>query len=589
MDDLYTKLDRWMSRWSIFETKTNVIGVSIYMTQKVGCVFSPLDKELVEMGLRLRSQKSGEHMIGNKPIGSLAIYSDRLYGYRRVGTEAHKSDSVWPYLLHPRELFGYVKRYHGSGSNFVWFGAIETILLTYLWTKTTFHQIYTGSDQKTADYYAERYFPRIFESYPYQHQLYGLLNVSSLNTLLIRFFISVKIIKRSIANRNGYKDIEISQLNGVFLASLKWPLRDWIKICFVSFYHYKVCKHGHTNRMSDARWRLERQAHLHAHPYSAETISQASSFEFICRENPIDFSKCYEFYGFDMNNRLPKWHYPGTNCRMDIVELSFIVWLTIIGTPLIIISILTLMIINLYIELAVLSANKFNSSLMDCIEQVPNLITSPKHLLRLFDAYILLAVQLPHHIEAATTYLDLGTLISRVRKLIGRLEEDLEMCKHYALLYHLKRENKDSHNLSSGSPEVDYFTNFRSEDGHKRHNPYVYGNISPHQRRQLNRSIEQSILMSETINNEFVALKKTITFYLDLLLIGGGFCIAVGTSAMIGAETNLIKLVVILSIVSCSGPLVVCSVLCMTIEALVSIHAKSNLSVRSKLIATHPK
>lgn len=228
--------------------------------------------------------------------------------------------------------------------------------------------------------------------------------------------------------------------------------------------------------------------------------------------------------------------------------------------------------IDLFIELAALSPQKFDSSLLDCFSQIPNLLTNPTHLLRLFDTYALVLVQLPHHVMAAITYLDMGTLISRIRKLNGLLQRDLDTCIDFARMYHFERPNETTAHLSVDSTRINDNKSHRIRDESQQdYLPNAYKNMNSNQKQALNESLGQSIYMARMINNEFNALKRTITAYLDLLLIGSGFGIAVAVSAFINAETRLIRLIIMLAIFSCSTPLVICSVFCMAVEAMVSM------------------
>lgn len=581
MERLYVKLDKWMSQWSVFETQTNPINLSAYLAQKVGYVYSPLIKELVQLGLKPKvSHKtaklnSAKLRFGDKPqttnTCSSNLHHIDHFGHFSSGI-AFDSDSVLPFLLQPQTLFKHVKRYHGSGNNFAWFGFIEIMLLSYLWTKTMFHQIVTGTNQEIADYYSQRNFPRVFESVPHQYQLYGLINSFCLYALILRLFITARLIKRSIVNRNGYKEIEMTQLNGGFLASLRWPIRDWVKVCFIAFNHYKICDKDYKRKCSLER-EAEKNAHLHVTPHPVENIQETGSLEFIFRENLIDFSKCYEFYGFDIEHKVPQWHYPLRNCRMDIWELSLLVWLTVLGTPAVVGSIGSMMLVDLYIELALLSEKKFDSTFMECVGELPNLLTRPSLLLRMFDVAILLVVQLPHLVEAATTYLDLITLISRIRKLNERFKVDLESCKHFALMYHSDNQQLEPANSRTDSNcSYPYSANQLELDFtcHQEHKTHIYGNMNTRQKHALNKSLKQSLNMAETISKEFISLKRTLTSYLDLLLIGSGFCLAVAASVVIGAETKLIRVISVFAISSCSGPLIISAVLCMVVESMVS-------------------
>lgn len=554
------------------------------MSQKVGCVFSPLDKELAEKSLRLsRSQSTHKQALENRPyrFSKPIIHPIKLKHESRKGSTP---DSIWPYLFKPHKLFKCIKQYHGSGSSFFWFGVVETVLLSYILGKTVFHLLYTEDNQEIADYYSERFFPRMYESFPYQYQLYPVIIVQSSMTLVVRLFVFARLVKRSIINRNGYKEIEMSQLNGAFIASLRWSMRDWIKLFFSSSWtHFKACRSKKVGRECDIDLKVEKQAHLYGQRLGSYSVLETNSFESLLEDNLIDFSKCYELYGFDTNFRNPKWHYPATNCRVDLWELSLIMFLIHTVTIGLSFVIVLLVLVGLFVELAVLSPNKFNSSFSDCIAQLPSLLMSPSHILRLSDQIILLISQMVHHIEASVTYTDLFSLMSRIRKLNERLQEDLDICRYYAYMQLLEDKKRGHERLSTEwiysrqqnqCLDQKFKDNFQVEQG-----AYVYGNMSPQQKLAVNRSLEQSLVMAKIVNNEFMAIKKSITSYMDMLVMSSGFCISVAFMVLMDAQTNLIAFAVSVAVSSFSGPLVFSSVLCMIIEQMVSNKVHSLMSI----------
>lgn len=281
----------------------------------------------------------------------------------------------------------------------------------------------------------------------------------------------------------------------------------------------------------------------------------------------MDFSKCYQFFELELDNNHRKgWHYPRDNCRMDLWEFSWVVATALLCIPLALLTLISAVCIGLIIELSAMSPKRFDSTLGDCFKQVPNFITNSKHLLRLMDTLIFISILFPHQVEAAVAYLNVTALLSRIRKLNERLQEDLDTC----LYLNRSTESNAARAAASKDPDSKSSAEFVPKitiDSIAKQGT----SISNAQKNALNRRLETNMLLAKTVNDEFKMLKKSTTTYLDLLLIAGGFCLAIQGSVLFSSESKVVQVVVAYCIFAAIFPLVMCSIFCMAVEIRVSM------------------
>lgn len=536
-----------LAQLKFFRLRINILHYAAILTHNIGFVFTPLSKELVKLSLteeeytRAKDFQSALLMSdGVSPVLQNIVLSN---GGLSLGYDKDESLHLAKYLTKPSELIHLVKRYHLVGNKCIISIFVQVSAALYLCTKMVFHSIYTRDDPELGNYYASHYFPRLFESYPDPYELYGVLGAQCFQVLIIRLYLVGRLLRKSILNQNGYREIEMSQLNGMFVDSLKWPLIDWFRLSFMGLRHRSVCDRSDrlpnrglpTHRMR----KQEKQAHLHSRYWDPSVLIGSIQTRFFVYANPIDFTKCYQYYGLELDGgREPDYFYPQANCRLDVWEFSLVVLLTIVGVPIIIVFLIMILVFNFMTELAVLSPNKFESSMMERLLYVPDLLFDFNHLVRLTDIYLFHAMLLPHIIEEAVIYLDIFALLSRIRKVHERLEEDLDMCIELRTL--IGTENP----LANSDTKVLTLA--------------------------LNKSLEQNLILAKTVNDEFIMIQHSTTTYLDLILLGGGFCIATTSSVLFITKSRLIQFTLVICTLSASLPMILTSLLCMAVEIRVS-------------------
>lgn len=566
----------------LFQVQLNLMQLATTLAHNVGFVFTPLNKELIKSKPRL----SIHNFENDDPISVFQAKHQVSHSFHDIfQSETHleyndnrhidrrEHESLCTYLLRPLELVRIVKRYHVAGNRCILSMIVQVYLLLYLLTKNLFHQIYTGDSQEIADYYAQHYYPRLYCSLPNSHEMYGIINFLCIYVLIVRLLMIIRLLKRSVINQDQYREIEVTQLNGTFIGSMRWPLKDWIRIFFLGLLHKRNCI-GDTGKQlvvsdridekDDLANEKEKRDHLYCRSWDWNLSLCTSRSDFLCRANPIDFSRCYQNYGLRLNNNHQSgWYYPKYNCRIDLYEFSWMVALVLLGIPGTIFVILLAMVTGIIIESTVMSPKGYESTLLEGLEHFPDLISSPRNLMRLMDGYIFIVMLIPHQIEAAALYLNVTALLSRIRKLNERLQQDLNFCLHLTdTVRYMRLVGR-----SVSQTDSDLIINLN----HVLTDRVDYDTINTAQKDALNKSLEMSMFLAKTINDEFRMLRKSKTVYLDCLLIVGGFCVAMQLSFMFSTASQQVKVIVFFSIFASAFPVIMCSALCMAVENRVSI------------------
>lgn len=563
-----TILDR-LGRLKFLQTEVNILQQAGLLTHNLGLVYSPLSREIVELGSKNTKREPKDTYPTSISRDDLQTSSFRATPWSndlrcyRYGTVMDVDDKErwFDYLLRPAELAQLIKRYHVVGDKVVISIFIHLLIAIYLWIKAMFHFLYTKTDEETAIYFASHYFPRLSESYPNQYELYGLISAQCSYILTLRLYIIMRLIKRSVINKNGYKEIEMSQLNGVFAESFRWPLKDWFRLCVLGRRHLNAC-----NRKSDVsidymnkvlndiechkcrngscngeRKNGEKQAHLYSKTWDWNKLLGSTRSGFLSKINPIDFSECYRYHDLRLNNGLhPAYYYPEDNCRIDMWELSWLAIMLIAGTPLSLYLMFNSLVSNLMAELAALSPNGFQSTTMECLQQFPELLTNANHLIRLMDSYFFVWMLHHHSFEQAQIHVDICALLSRIRKLNERLQADLDALQ----------------NISAAKP-------CQAEDGGTNDGCSAI-------KEALNARLEMNMFLAKIVNDEFMSLQKSTTTFLDLLTIGQGFCVAAALSVMFATESRLVYAVAFTCFMYAIVSMVLSAFLCMAVEIRVS-------------------
>lgn len=463
--------------WLSIKDKPILSSTSLFalLGQQITLVCSPLSIDLVKL------TRSNYSKSDSRRIDLIESFYElpSVYDSFADDEEEHWSEI----LIQPGKLVECIKRYHCAGNGFfvavtVHFGAI-----CYLASKAWFHSNVTGTDQVMAEYYADRYFPRLFHTYttPFlDSQLFDL----TLFILAFRLSRLFNIVKNSIINRNGYKFIAAQQSSFTAITAFRLPLSEWKQFWHLINNHHKDC-------IEDAEIR---RTHRRFEEDVEKVLRDENMFEFSYFRNLFSFEQCYSVLkthrGADGRASWAKdWFVPEPIMRLDPMEFCWLIWVSIVGYILLVGIVTSLIFMALAQELCALALENDEDS---CLLQLPSFVSSLSRLIRFIDIIVLVLVQIPPQIEGANFYWDCCVMISRANKIRGALEEDMEQI--------LRLEQSDDDDRSR---------KFRNLVG-------------------LNRTIWLHIRLMRCVYQEFRDLKKCHTVFLNILLIGGGLFLSIG-------------------------------------------------------------
>lgn len=521
----------WMSRWvSIRDMRFNPAGLLAIVAHQITFTCTPVTVPLVEITRARYDEMS--RSLGHFPLVNEFISSWPYY--KRIGTVHQELEESWSrYLLEPKRLVECIKQYHCVGNLFFIMTVWQFATICYLHLKSTFHLFITGDDPELANYYADRYFPRIYHSYADSHNLDSFLSSVCTYILVFRLLRLYSLIKNSIINRDGYEYINIAQINFTNVSSFELPIFETMRFFRFIQGHSKAC--ANDNRI--------RRAHLTLADHLEDKMNKKNLVEFIYFHNPIDFTGCFTNFERDFSKVYkanPWWAkdwFVATPCpRIDPSEFSLLVTIASIGFPLASLVMIVFVSYVTFFELCTIAKDNHQD---DCFAQLPSLMFDPSRFIRLFDILASVLIQLPQQIEAAFFYWDCSVMIARARKVNEALQEDLDFCS---------TETQRIDNPSTAK--------------HKR--------VTSKEKKELNNSICLHIRLTRCIYHEFSDLRVAHSMFLDVLLVGGGLLISVSTSSLL-VSNSIVKQAILGSfIISCCVPIILSVFFCILTEVTVS-------------------
>lgn len=511
---------------SIKNLRINPVALFIILAHQITFSCSPLTVALVELTRARNNVGSHSGRRFTKPIDQhVSLNCNRI----RPHKESHEED-WFNYLLRPSKLLKFIKQYHCVGNMFFILLVIQFITIFYLLFKALFHKHVTGTDQRLAQYYADRYFPRAHHSYPRAHDLDSFLIRIYTYVLVFRLFRLYVLVKNSVINRNGYVVINTSQLNFSSASAIEIPVHKWNRFIDIVLHHHKAYDNDSETR----------KKHLRFEKNIAELMDKKDEFEFMYLYNPISFDDCYKAY-FDITRQYKSswakgWYVSMPIGRIDPSEFGLLITIATVGCLLAMIIVAILVVLATFHELCTLAKEAEQYS---CVAQVPALLLDISRLVRLFDIVSGVMVQLPQQVEAAMLYFDCCSLISRARKVTAALQEDLDICIN-----------------STRTSGID---------------------MGPlRERKALNRAIHLHIRLTRVVYHEFRDIRETHTLLLNILLVGGGSLISVCASEVLQVKDSFVKRFVLEAyIVSCLIPIILSIVFCIKTEYTVSKRPES--------------
>ena len=494
----------------------NIFHWTIILSRLFSFVVSPIDADRFREGFTIKSRQRESFMEEDitKQLEQLEPKID------------------WSKCLRWRDLRRAIKRYHMVGDEFLFWLAIQALALAYMVFKVSLYSLYVRSDLELANYLDEFYcFPQLFASYTNGRELSSHCLAIILYSCLNRLIAIYKLVKNALINFDYQRDFTTSQINFCHLTPYNWTPSQWFKLLKRCFTHRLDCKSN--KRLLEL--------HLKKDSKLLEKFIESSSRDIIYRTNLIDFTACYEEINFlptpgAIDKSFRGWHLVLPMQRVDPFEFGLMAStyiLFLVGLITIIVFVLSAATI-LELNQTVVPEHS-HASLLEILPYIPQYLAEPKRLIRLLDAWLFVFIQIPNQLDSGTFYWNAGITLSRARKVTECFKLDLEKISHRRET--IDKETRCDGRESSSGRLTDanlVISNSRIKRDHRLAPicpAHVIHKLSTEEL-QTNASILQNIKLTQLVGAEFNDIKRVHSLYLNIMMIGGGCCLAFSISTL---------------------------------------------------------
>lgn len=500
-------------------SRINLFGAFIYIAHKISFCNSPINSQRFELEFKQRlAESKSVSAFQNNDERNEEQDEEQLSNFDQ--TSANQDLYWYSKLWHPFEVAKSIKNYHMVSYKFFIIFIGHFLLLFHFTIKCFVHTFYTGSDQAKIDFFNSLYYPHLASMLPEPYLLNNLFLVMCIYSLIARLLCAYHLIKYSIINADKYEKLLIGQVNMAVLPICEFTVQEW----------YQLFKHSREHESKIERFSSARIAHLNLSSDLLKNLDNLSQKDLLFYINVIDFNECFEEIGlFDLNRRLPKyqsWHIaqPIVRISTGIVKNALILFvLSMIFLAFF--SFVTLMVV-IYLELRSAFPSEHQVDILEVLFIWRKHLSDPLHLLRLIEFILLVLLQIPQLVDAGSALMNQLIFISRIRKIISILEDELYNCS-------IQEDSRCRFNNE--------FTSYDYQILHERpfedlmiHDKYLDDRKRLSKKaRELNHKLQQSVKLIRLLHFEFMSIKKDHTSLFNLIVVGNGFNMAYIISLMI--------------------------------------------------------
>lgn len=465
-------------------------------------------------------------------------------------------------LLHPIELFGLIKRYHMTGNTATILFFCHLLFLVHVTIKSILHTFLAGNDRQKIDYFNSIYYPHMAGWLPEPYLFNNLFLALCLQTLCIRFISAYNLVRSSIINADTYKELKISQLCLPVITMYHLTLKDW----------GKLLKHSVTHRIEVRRDPKLRAAHFKFSEQSQSQLEYLPTKDLLFYMNMIDHDECYRPLNiFKMSNRrsiYKMWHCAPPTLRTSLEAIRDGASLGFIAGLIAVAGFATTFIGVVFYELRSSFPPDAQVSNWEVFASCLDHLSKPMHCQRLFELFMLVALQSPVQCDSVLVTLQLLMLISRANKLRrvieneASLKNDNILTKQFSLSKGAEKSPTNSGNKSLNSYHcfIKTPTNNQKDHGIFENNETV--NMYK-MRSEFNKKIEHYVVLVRLIYLEFNTIRKSESLFLNLLVIGNAICITYTVALLFSikstGEAIILGAVLVNAIIPTIDSLVMCA------------------------------
>lgn len=513
----------------------NIFELSLVMLHKIAFACSPINKPLLKC-----SFSKSSHAYSRK----LSIVKERRIVDLPKGDQNYL---LWS-LRHPFQTAYLIKRYHMVGNSTIVLHLISSLILVHLCIKLTVF-IQVGDDKSTLDYFESRCYPHLafFSKRPSDYDWAFL--AFSLSCLSFRFKNLCELIKQAIINTNTYQELNVPQLNFAYMSTFNFTPIQWLDLWKKASIHRRAIQ----NNEEDYKNHLEFGGKIHSQLYWCYNKYSLYNYNF------IDFEECYTGLDFiKSQKRQPKryrtWHTAYPIDRISLIDLQYVAPIMIILSISSLSGFIVCFLAGLYRAVSSHFPEDHSPSLSDFFWFIPIHSSKISNSIRVTEVLFLFFCQLPQIYESMKVVFDVYLTASRARKLVEIFRLNLTYCRSKEL------ESIGVFNTFQKKPHYTFY------DSHMKTFKSQLDS-----RNNLNERILRDVKLTRLIHLEFLNIKKYHSTFLNMLVLTAGISMPIQISTIMKGIEYPELIVISLSFLSSSGPLIVLLLFCAQVEKTVSI------------------
>lgn len=490
---------------------------------------------------------------------------------KNIGSNDDFSYLLWA-LMHPIETMNLIKKYHMVGNAFIAMFLIHILLVTHLTIKSIIYAFFANSNQVLHKYLTDIYYPHTAGVFREPKLFNNLILILCLLTMCVRLCSAYNLIKNSIINcGETYKEVRMSQVNFSNLSIYELTLFDWIEFLIYSRQHDKEVECDPI--VARAHFKFEKLNKI-----KLDFLNQKESLYYY---NLFDFEECYsDFIMFDPNKRNDKysdWHCPIPGPRVSVGQLRSMIFVIMLIELTTFLTLACSLLGCVYLELrSILPLDNEIDQTTTLLFTSKEHLFELKHLIRMFELFTFILLQLPLHYDSGLIYLDATILLSRLSKLSKIFQYDLiyDTEEREVFMETLEKSSNLNSRVSyvhlndifledlNYPPTVKENNDANKDDNNREENDDTF--------EDLNTKVQHNVKLTKLLYLEFVDLKRVHTTYLNLLIIVNGLTVSYIIS-IIFKINNTAELIILGAIIfSCLAPTLNTLFVCAMIERKVS-------------------
>lgn len=470
---------------------------------------------------------------------------------------AHEEYNWWRRLAHFGEVINLVKRYHMVGNFFLLITWSQYGYLVHATIKSFIHSVYTGSSKERIEMFNKFYYPHLAGVFPEPYLFNSLTMALNLICFSARSLSLYRLIRGSIINEHGYKEIHVTQINTAALTTSAMTLNQWKTL------------HRHSVNHSLQLKKSAQARSKHLKLYLAEKlVDQLPLYDLMFNVNAVDFEECYEELGAQYfrcpDNQLSmhqKWYCPSPTLRCTVSILrkgllsSFIAIICMVGGLLITFAGI------IFLELRSRFPADADLSIREVVSPWREHFSVPVHIIRVYEMFLLILTQVPVHFDASVILSDMFIMVSRTNKLRQILLQDIDLQKRQKLTQAIIGKEERTEIVPSLEVTCSRLRSYQYNlNTAKRLSQQSNGSQV---RWLINERFKRHIRLIRLVYLEFRDVRKYHTILVNLTTIGHGITLSYIISLFFTVNTRAEQMV--LTFAACSsitltiGTLIICS------------------------------